>query len=455
MKSKQWINKITNSSAFWMVLSLLISLIMWTYLESREIKPTEKIFEDVKVEFKGLSEDMYILEPSPSTVTFTVSGPSRLVNQLSVEDLTACVDVSGLSAQAYNKKCTVILPSTMSDDEKAEIFVSFTVNSIFTESNISFRLSEKKTIAVDIVGSYEGSLSDHCHIGAISFEPKQLELTGPEYYLNNVASVAFSFGNGESIDKSYTEDSYSRSFTLNSENSFDNAGFQLVMKTRSNRDYNSNSISFDSELSVSMPVYRTEKFRIEVDDSGVKYTAGASQENTEYTVSPSEIELSGIPAAFEGLDRTIYLTPKIDTRSIVDLDENGENFVAKRTLKIPFPEGLSSRSDVTEASLTVTIKDLITKDFKVTNFSVVNPPDGYKTKVQTTSITVTLRGPSDLINSLSADQIVAEIDLKGKAPGSNPIYTPEIKIKDYDDEVGTIGKIEQVSIVFEKVKEES
>lgn len=454
MKGKQIFNKITNSNVFWMVLSVLISLIMWTYLESREIKPTEKVFEGIKVEFRGLSEDMYVLEPSPAAIDFTISGPSRLVSQLSAEDLTASVDVSGLSAQSYSRKCSIVLPDSLSEEEKAELHVSFTVNNIFTENNVSFRLSNRKTVQVDVIGTFEGSLSDNCHIGTISFEPKQISLTGPEYYLNNVAYVSLLFGEGEQIDRNFTEALYKDNVAISSEGTFDISGFQFSMKTRDDEDYNNNSITYSAELALTMPVYRTEKFSIKVDDSSIKYTAGATPENTTCTISPTEIELSGIPSELNDMERTLYVTPKIDTRTIVDYDDSEGYFYTKRTLKLSIPEGLSARGESTDVSLTIHIKDLITRDFLVTQFSVLNPPEGYSTKVLTTSLNVTLRGPADILNSINPGQIVGEIDLDGKEPGSNPIYTPEIKVEGYDDKVGMIGKIDPVSIVFEAIEED-
>lgn len=456
MKTKQFFNKIKNSSAFWMILSLLISLVIWTYLESKDIKQTEKIFQGVPVRITGVADDMMIIEQSNGTVDFTISGPSRLVNQLSMENLSANIDASGLSAQEYNKRCTVVLPDTLNEEEKAELHVSFSVNNVSTENSVTFRLSKIKTVSVKIEGAFAGTLNDHCNVEDIRFEPERIDLTGPEYYLDNVSKVLITFGENDIIDRTYSEDSYSRSFAVSSDVVPESGGYVLVMKTAGNEDYNNSSdlISYAADLDLSMKVYRTEKFTVKVDDSEIKYNAGATPENTSFALLPSSIELSGIPSVIESAEKTLYLVPKIDTRNIVDLDDSKESFYTKRTLKLTIPEGLSTRGESNEISLTVTIKDLITKEFKVTKFTVVNPPDGYETKVKTTSITVTLRGPADIINSMTADQIVAEVDLKGKAPDSNPIYTPEIKIDGLDDKVGTIGKIDPISINFEIAEEE-
>ena len=453
MKNNKFINTITNSSLFWMILSLLISLFMWTYLESKEIKQTEKVFEGIKVEFRGLKEDLYILEPSPGTVDFTVTGPSRLVSQLQSEDLTAVVDVTGLSPQVYNKKCSIVLPDSFSSDEKAELHISFTVNNIFTESNVIFRISKRVTQTVSINASFQGELLDQCYIGTVDVEPKQIELTGPEYYLDNVAYALLVFGEAEEIDRSFDKDSLVETFDLSSENTGDVVSYQLVLKTVKGEDYNNNSISYGSEHTVTVPVYRKAKFALALDDSSVKYGAGAEKDNTSFRLDPSEIELTGIPAEIEQMDKTIYITPKIDTRTITELDESQENYVFERSVRIPIPEGLTSRSDISEATLTVTISGLTSKDFVVRNIRVVNLPEGYEAEVITESLTVTLRGPSELIEALKADDIYAEIDLSKKYPGKTPIRTPEIKLTDDLNPCGAVGKIDPVSIVLHEIDE--
>ncbi len=47
------INKITNSKLFWIIVSVLASLLLWMYVPTTEGTEIEKTFSGIKVEFIG------------------------------------------------------------------------------------------------------------------------------------------------------------------------------------------------------------------------------------------------------------------------------------------------------------------------------------------------------------------------------------------------------------------
>ena len=83
----------------WIILSLIISIAMWTYIASEETEEFKVTFRGVTVKAVGEdilrgSRNMVITNYSTPTVDIEVTGPRRIVARLSADDLVAKVDVT-------------------------------------------------------------------------------------------------------------------------------------------------------------------------------------------------------------------------------------------------------------------------------------------------------------------------------------------------------------------------
>ena len=56
MTKKTTINKIVGSKAFWIIISLLASFLLWTYIMSTEETTIEMTFSNVKVVYQGADD---------------------------------------------------------------------------------------------------------------------------------------------------------------------------------------------------------------------------------------------------------------------------------------------------------------------------------------------------------------------------------------------------------------
>ena len=56
MTKKTTINKIVSSKAFWIIISLLASFLLWTYIMSTEETTIEMTFSNVKVVYQGADD---------------------------------------------------------------------------------------------------------------------------------------------------------------------------------------------------------------------------------------------------------------------------------------------------------------------------------------------------------------------------------------------------------------
>ena len=106
MKNKKTGKSILDSKPLWMLLSLLISLSIWTYVVSTENATVTTVFRGVPVEIIGddileSSRNLIVTDVETNSVRVEIRGPRRIVDALNSEDLVAQVDVSKLTRAAY------------------------------------------------------------------------------------------------------------------------------------------------------------------------------------------------------------------------------------------------------------------------------------------------------------------------------------------------------------------
>lgn len=95
----------TKSSAvrrFWIIISLLGSFLLWMYIMSTEETTIEKTFSNVKVVYQGADDlraarGLIVTDADADSVTVRLKGTRRVLGNLSSADLSAVIDVSGIS----------------------------------------------------------------------------------------------------------------------------------------------------------------------------------------------------------------------------------------------------------------------------------------------------------------------------------------------------------------------
>ena len=96
-KTNVWDNKV-----LWAIVSLLLSFLIWAYISTTEDTGIERVFTGVPVTFQGVddlrsSRGLIVTDASVDSVTVKVSGSRASIGSLHASDLTAVVDVSGIS----------------------------------------------------------------------------------------------------------------------------------------------------------------------------------------------------------------------------------------------------------------------------------------------------------------------------------------------------------------------
>ena len=399
------IKKIYNSRAFWMIVSLICSVIMWVYVASVETEEFKQTFRGVRVQLVGEtllrdSKNLVITDMDTSTVTVEVVGPRRVVGSLDSDQIYAQIDVSKLSRAAYtSQQYSVIFPD---GTETGSLSVTRK-----TPETINFMVSSQTTKSVQVRGSFDGSIAEGFIAESVVFDPATITLSGPEAYLRNVDSAWVSFGK-ENVDSTYEVET----------------GYTLM--TADNIPASTTGISFSTDVvTATLPLLTVKDVSLGVN---LIEGGGATAVNTKVTIEPDTVSLAGDSKLLAGIN-------KINLASI-DLTDFTTSF--SDTYVIPIDNELRNITGATEAKVTVEIVGLETRNVKVTNISCINVTEGYVADILTKSLNVTLRGNPESLAQIKDENIRAVADLADMNE-SVGTYMPKVRI--YVDGYTDVGAI--------------
>lgn len=399
------LKKLYNSRAFWVIISLICSVIMWVYVASVETEEFKQTFRGVRVQLVGEtllrdSRNLVITDMDTSTVTVEVVGPRRIVGSLDSDSIYAQIDVSKLSRAAYtSQQYSVIFPD---GTDTGNLTVTRK-----TPETINFMVSAQTTKSIQVRGSFDGSIADGFTAETPIFEPATITLSGPEAYLRNVDYAWVSFGK-ENVDSTYEVET----------------GYTLM--TADNTPASTTGITFSTDVvTATLPLLTLKDVNLGVN---LIEGGGATAENTKVTIEPESISLAGDSKLLAGINKI--------TLASIDLTDFTASF--SDTYVIPIDNELRNITGATEAKVTVEIVGLETKNFKVTNISCINVTDGYVADILTKSLDVTLRGSPESIAMLKDENIRAVADLADMNE-SVGTYMPRVRI--YVDGYTDVGAV--------------
>ena len=408
------LRKLYNSKIFWMIMSLLASFAIWTYVASGESVEMRQVFRNVRVELVGedslrRSREFVITDVSANTVTVEVLGPRRIVGVMNSSDLVAQVDVSRLTQTGeMAMKYEIVYPSGTDTRNITEVTLR--------PDSISFIVSKITSVSVPVRGGYEGELATGYMAETPVFDPSTITITGPEVYLKDVSYAWVTFGKGVTADTTYSVDA---GFTLMNEN-----GQAVSMENL--------SVSTET-VTATLPILESKEIMLGVD---VIEGSGATAANTKISVEPASIILAGDSAILDGLNRLV-----LDTVNLT-------GFAVSQTevYTIPIPNDLTNVTGTKEATVKIEIFGLETKTFDVKNISYINAAEGSTVDILSESIEVTLRGTAEMLEQVKSESIRAVADL-ADFKDSTGAYMPTVKI--YVDGITDVGAIGENTISVE------
>ena len=402
---KKRINTLFDSKPFLVVISLLASILLWVYVTSTGDNITTIPLNDVQVIIRGQttlnSRGLTVTDVDTHLVSLRLSGNRSDLYNLKSWEMSAVLDVSQiLQAQEtpLEWSYTLAFPSGINASEVEVVWAS--------TDTISFVVDKLISKNIEVVGRFDGRLSENYIHDPVTVSPNIIRVTGSEKALNRISHGLVTV----------SRDDADTTISIPTEYALVDVEGEVIS--------DSAIIADISEVNVTVPILMMKEVELRVD---WEYTAGATPANVFPKFEPQTIVIAGAREIIE----------PINTVSVGRLNLSSFAYNFEGVYPVVLRDGVRNISGVDSVTLNVDILDLATERYTVTDITCVNVTAGLVADVLTENLEITIRWRRQSLDQISVKDIRAELDLAGIDSEGN--YTLPVTISvNGSDEAGAL-----------------
>lgn len=366
-------------------ISFAVALLGW-FLVATLISPTG----DVTVQGVGVNIDtqagligemgLNAIDGGETTVDVVIRGSRNIIGGISAEDISVTASLSGVTgAGIYD--LDLIATNTSSKD--------FEIVSISPQAmKVRFDRLVDKEIPVSYVVEGEYEVPEDYLQEDVVLSEKTITVTGPEEDIENIAGA---------VATAQVEGTLTQTTTVT-------APLTLVDADGKTISVDLTQVSVSSEsVDVTFPMLKTEKlnFRFEF----LNVPDGFNTDSLTYTLSADSITVA---APVESVNKysDIFLG-YIDMRNIT---KGTSTFL----FEVDLPDGFVNMENVNFVEVNFDLTAYVEQTFYTKNFITTTIPVSYNVKINARQLEVVLIGPEEVLQKLSSDDIVVEVDLSDR-----------------------------------------
>lgn len=400
------LKNIYNSNYFWVILSVIASFMLWTYITSVEETIQQNTYSGIPVVFTGEenireSRGLIISEVDTTSVRVKISGNRRALSKFNASDLQATIDVSRVT-QANENSWAYELTFPGGVDTSG-----FTYE--YYPEVINFTVEKEASKNIPVKGVFNGSAAEGyiANSDALIFEPSEITVYGTEAELAKI-NYAWVTLNGENVNATLTEN---RPYVF-----MDDSGTELQL----------HHITTDVQsIAATLTVNTFKEVAIALD---IIPGGGATAADCDIKMDVEKITLSGDADELESMEKLII--------GSIDLSDYADDF--EIVIPLQLADGVQCESGETEVTVTGKFKDLELKEFEVTDLRFTNLQAGYEAYVVTKKLKVVVRAHQETLDKITSDNIRVVADLTDYTTASGTVKVPA---KVYIDGVTGAGAV--------------
>ncbi len=383
------------------LLSVLIAVVIW-YVVVDFNDPVETATYSIKITVANESyissgKQSYRIDDQYKSVTVYIKGNRSTLKKISSDDITVTADLTQI-VDLERDPVMVPLTATCTGINATNITLSRTTIPITIE-NIA---SKEFAVSVDVGDTTPGT---NYEVGVTTPDPEQIVISGPESVVNEIESVV------AQIDVTGMTQDGTRQADL------------ILYDTNMNaisEDTIEDDLTIDSGVS-NVTVYvdlwkKQSGVELDIEYSG---TPASGYNVTATTTTPETITVVGTEAALETLaEDNNVLT--IDASDEISVANATDNVSASVNLADKLPSGLrlaNTMADTVTVNITVLSDETKEIDLDVDDIKISNLGDDLAVSYDQTTLTVRITGLGTTIDSVTASDITATIDLKNMTEG--------------------------------------
>lgn len=405
--------KIKDSKWLYVVLSVLMSIILWGYVIKEANPDQNKTIKNIPITFVGTdvleTRHLIISEGAEQTMSLDVRAKLDVLGKLSRDNITLEVNVSKIAEPGEYR---LLVEHTFPPNVQSG---SVNIENDIDDLYVTFTISKREAKDVPVKAELLGSIAKGFQLGDIAVTPSTVSISGQQELVNKVAYVKVILTQQE-MNTTYTGD------------------LPFVYIGTDGEELTDLNVTCSTEtIHVTYPIVVVKEIPLTV---SILPGGGAKAENVKLTWGTKKLEemtidVSGTEADLEGVKE--ISVGQIDLSQVVTTKDF--------TFPITLAPELTNESGITEITVTATIEGLTTKEFDVDNIQLINYPEGYTPEAVTQSRTVMIRGPEAAVNAIFKSQLRIVVDVAAGIPTA-AVGRYDIPAKVYLDgssDVGVVG----------------
>ena len=381
-----------SSKALNMLISAVLAFLTWLTLSVTAFPETSVAIKNVQIDYslEGSYVDVAgisILSKSDETANLKIKGLRYIIGEYNADDVSISVNLDTVRAPG-TYELPLVVKSNNGDEITVEEIVPSTVKIEF-DYIVSREFSVENGMLISDISSLSAAPGYAIDSSAVQINPNSITIRGPKDHVDQITHCVARYNAGATVMSSIK-----------------NGAAELVLYSGENI-FTSDKITIsDSKLALDIPVYLHKDLDLNV--SIKSYLDGFDISSLSYTIEPETIAVRSQSAKL-GDYNSIHL-------GYIDL----EDIIKGTTISLSIPQNdiYENVSGYDYATITFKLEGYTTKDVTIKNSQiyVVNVPQGYNINVIQGQISnITLVGPADVLESIEAGDVVAQIDFMNVA----------------------------------------
>ncbi len=405
------------------LLSVLLSISLWTVVQLTSEKPRQQPIYNVPVRIENeqtlfTNTGFSVIEGKEATIRVDLEARGTSVaelNKKNMEDIYAVADVQAITEPGRTKvRYTLQYPTNL----------GITVRSS-TPRLVEVWVDEIVTREIPVEPYVEGAPADGYLYDSLTPDHETVTVEGPAQVVEQISYARATLA-AEGATGSLT----------------DAAGITFVNREGEFMDAEENHLSIVSEgVNLSLNVIKEGIVPLVVD---IIEAPGLTAGLATVDIQPSSVKVRGEPSLVDRLTQEGIAIGTVNLGSAIDSRQ--------QAMAIRLPDGISTvAGEPHSATVSVTFAGVSTKTIEVTDITIdLGEAEGWDAILLTASVPVTVRGPSAAVDGLTADdlQAVVRVDPEDYQAGTHTVRLDEIVFAAADSGAAIIDSPETVNIML-------
>jgi len=368
----------------------MVAFVLWLYVFTNVSQKDDMTFYNIPVVMEGESvlnneRNLMVTGVSTNTVSLNLSGARSDLKKVNSGNITVKANLSGIYEPGERIALSYDISFPGDVPEGAFVVEHKSPSNIYV--NVDYRRNKEVPVQV----SYTGTRSeDYIYdTGNPVLDNASIMVVGPAAVADQIECALIE------VDLTDRVESISESF-------------RYTLCNADGEPVDAEQITTNVEtVRLDMKIQRIKEVQLTAD---IRYGGGTTETNTTIEIEPKTIRLSGSEKALEELGDSYSL-------GIINLAEL-ERPVNELPFTITLPEGVTNETGVSEAMVTIRFTGLKTREFLIDNIQSINVPQGMEAEIINANLSVKVRGPAELMDKLTEEDIIAVVDLSGAEVGT-------------------------------------